>query len=228
MKEQKSGSKHSLRKIDRQEHIYSTLFNRIVSGMYNDDVRLKETELAEEFGVTRSFVRDIFRQLEQDGLINIIKNFGARALLFTADEVEDIFEVRKVLEQLAIDLSISTLSLQRLIEFRSAFQKAYDEDDIETLIEIDTRFHTYLAEASGRKRLILMLKQLNRLLKHFRTITMTNDAVIKDSTQYHYDIINAIMVRDVVTAKDLLRQHLEHGKISVLKALAELDRMEIK
>ena len=88
---------------DNPRRMYRTVFDRIVHGRYGPDTWLREGALANEFGLSRTPVREALRQLEQDGLLEIIPNRGARVFGFTADELEQLYEIRLSLELLALE-----------------------------------------------------------------------------------------------------------------------------
>ena len=86
--------------------IYNTLFERIISGEYKTETILKEEELAKEFKVSRTPVRDALKLLEFDGLIKIQPKKGNLVLGFSIDDAEEIYDIRKALEVLALKKAI--------------------------------------------------------------------------------------------------------------------------
>ena len=82
-------------KIMAMIDIYSILFDKIIAGDYPVNTRLKEEDLSAEFKTSRTPVRAVLQQLEQDGLVQISPNKGAKVLPFSADEIEEIYEIRK-------------------------------------------------------------------------------------------------------------------------------------
>ena len=101
------------------DEIYSTLFDRIITGEYPAGTKLKQEDIATEFNISRSPVRTVLQQLDQDGLVQLSPNKGARVLPFTADEIEEIYEIRKSLELLCLDISAPILSLHKLLALRT-------------------------------------------------------------------------------------------------------------
>ncbi len=199
--------------------IYATLFYRILQGKYPQNTWLKEELLAEEFNISRTPVREILRQLEQDRLIEILPKRGARVFSFTADDIEEIFEIRKSLELLALDISAPSLSINGLMEISTMIEEYAQLYDYQKHTEIDEKFHKYFIEASGKRRLIAMLHQLYRLIQHLRELGFKDKEIIKTATKEHLEIINALCLRDVVGAKELLEKHLQNSKTRLISKL---------
>ena len=97
------------------EEIYTALFDRIINNKFPANSWLKEDKLAEDYDVSRTPVREVLRILEQDGLVQIIPNRGARVFGFTIDDLEDIFEIRRVLESLAMEHAVPSLDRKSVV-----------------------------------------------------------------------------------------------------------------
>jgi len=196
--------------------IYSTLFNRIISGEYPAGTKLNEGTIAQEFKVSRTPVRAILQQLDQDGLIQAIPNKGAKVLPFTADEIEEIYEIRKALELLCLDISAPVVSIQQLMELRKEMIENQKNDDIDVQTELDARLHSIIINATGKKRLIDMLYQLFRLIQSFRGLGFKQNKTKESTIREHLDIIDALSRRDIALSKELMKKHIENSKIIAL------------
>jgi GntR family transcriptional regulator, rspAB operon transcriptional repressor len=205
----------------QRDVVYAKLFERILSGRLKDRMRLVEKEVADEFGISRGPVREVFHELARDGLLEITRNHGAIVYSFTADDVEDLFEVRKVIELLALEYSIANISLQQLTEIRLQIQESLDSADVDRLTDIDEELHGCIANASARRRIIFTLDQLTRLLRPFRILTLRNPEIVRRQQQDHFELIDKLMVRDLEASKEVLKAHIEFGKISVLSFLVK-------
>lgn len=201
--------------------VYATLFDRIVSGELEAGARLKEIALSEEFGISRTPVRDALRQLANDGLAEIVPAQGARVVGFSADDVEDVYDIRMALELLALDLGGEALRLQPLTALREEIQRADKENDLQAHIEIDARLHRYVVESTGRRYLLHVYDEMGRLMQRFRHLGFRDDAVLKRATTEHAELIDALLVRDIAAARRILEAHIRNSKLS---ALAQLHR----
>jgi len=199
--------------------MYSTLFDRIIQAQYPADTWLKEENLSEEFKVSRTPVRETLRQLEQDGLIELLPKRGARVFSFTADDIEEIFEIRKSLEPLALEIAAPSLSIHNLMEIRNMITNTKDVYDFKKHTEMDERFHKYFIEASRKRRLISMLHQLYRIIQHFRELGFRDESIIKIATEEHLTIIDALCIRNIEKGKELLITHLQNSKVRLISKL---------
>ena len=201
------------------KEIYDVLFDRIIQGEYAPDARLKEDALAEEFSVSRTPVREVLRLLEKDGLVDILPKRGARIFTFTADDLEDIYEIRKPLEVLALRISGPSLSIHRLMELRKKVVSCGASADCTLHKDIDTELHGYLVETSKRRRLISTLNQLFRLIQHFRELGFRIPAIREVTIEEHLELIDALCVRDMAAAEEILGRHIENTKIRILSVI---------
>jgi len=182
--------------------VYSILFNKIISGELPEGTRLKEESIATEYNVSRTPVRAVLQQLEQDGLIQIEPNKGARVLPFSADEIEEIYEIRKALELVCLDIAGASLSMHRLLELKKEILNLGSNNDVNYLTMLDYRLHSFIITSTGKKRLIDMLEQLSRLIQSFRGLGFTKKESTESAIREHLEIINALTKRDLFKAKD--------------------------
>jgi len=201
-----------LKTTPHMPHIYAVLFDRIVSGDYPPNARLKEEELAQQFNVSRTPIRVTLRQLEQDGLVEILPKRGARVVGFSVDDVEEVYDIRKSLEIQALKTSASHLNIQGLLEIRAKLQEVSRIDDEKVHEEIDARVHNYIIQASGKRRLISILNQMFRLIQRFRELGFEDPALRVSAYEAHLALIDAICLRDVNKAAEILADHIEQSK----------------
>jgi len=197
-----------------KERIYTSLFNRIFDGNYGDNTRLKEEDLAREFGVSRTPIREVLQQLDQDGMVRLLPNRGATVKALTPDDVEELYEIRKKLEVLALEFGVSTMNLQTLSDIRARFESIGQSSNPEEIADIDEAMHSHIITSSGKPRLIKMLEQVMRLMQRFLYIGFadTSGNERRLATQEHLDLIEALMLRDRVKAARLLESHVERSK----------------
>jgi DNA-binding GntR family transcriptional regulator len=201
--------------------IYTVLFDRIIQNAYPEETWLREDLLAREFNVSRSPVRSVLRNLEQDHLIEILPKRGARVFPFTADDLEDIYELRQALEQLALKRAANSLSIQKLLELKSQIIALREVADPAAHAAVDSILHSYLIRSSGRRRLILMLDQLYRLTQTFRELSLGSGESQTATVTEHLELVDALCIRDIDKALIILDKHIENSKIRVLTRLID-------
>ncbi len=201
--------------------IYTVLFDRIIRNHYPEDTWLREDTLAREFAVSRSPVRSVLRNLEQDNLIELLPKRGARILPFTADDLEDIYELRESLEILALRRAAQTLSIQQLLSIKSRILELRTCRDYLRHAAVDAELHGYLIRSSGRRRLGTMLNQLYRLTQTFRELCLHEQADQETTISEHLNFIDALCIRNIDHAMELLTLHIRNSKIRSLTKIIE-------
>jgi len=199
--------------------IYETLFNKIIHGEYDVNARLREEELADAFNVSRTPVREALRDLEKDGLIEMLSNRETRVVGLSIDDVEEMYQIRKSLETLALHFSIQNLSIKGLQEIRREMDRLSASDDHLEHEKLDARLHDFIMEASKKKRLLAILKQLFRLMQQFRQLGFQNEGLRRQALQDHYELIDALVFRDLAKAEDLLEKHIERSKVNAIASI---------
>ena len=200
-------------------HIYAVLFDRIVSGEYPPNRRLKEEELAAQFNVSRTPIRVTLRQLAQDGLVEILPSRGTRVVGFTVDDVEEVYDIRKSLEIQALKTSVPHLNIHGLVEIRTRLKEISRISDQKVHEEVDAQIHNYFIQASGKRRLISILDQMFRLIQRFRELGFEDGDVRKTAYEAHLALIDAICMRDVRKAVEILADHIEQSKLNAVSLI---------
>jgi DNA-binding GntR family transcriptional regulator len=210
-----------MKTFTKSNAIYETLFNKIIHGEYPNNARLREKELAVLHKVSRTPVREALRDLEKDGLIEMLPNRDTRVVGLTVDDVEEIFHIRKVLEILALRFAIHNLSLEGLQVIRAEVNRISESEDALEHERVDAKLHDYLIDASNKKRLIAILKQLFRLIQRFRQLGFKDRNVRAQATQDHLELIDALVFRDRETAERMLEKHIERSKMDAIASIMQ-------
>lgn len=221
-------------KSNSKEDIYRVLFKRTIEGTYPKGLRLKEAELATEFGVSRTPIREVLQLLVQDGLIDIIPNRGATVTSLTPDDIEEIYEIRKALELLALNFSISHMNLEDLKGLRGRIledsrRENSEDDPDEWLLKVaagDQELHRFIVLSSGKRRIIDMVNKLLHIIQHIRYIGFGNTVLSKRVTREHLGIIDALMLRDLNESRRLLADHLTKSKQAAIQVIFNTGNIE--
>jgi DNA-binding GntR family transcriptional regulator len=208
-----------MKTANKSSGIYEILFNKIIHGEYAPNARLREEELADAYQVSRTPVREVLRDLEKDGLIEVLPSRETRVLGLSADDVEEVYEIRKALEILALRSSIQNLSIKGLQEIRSEVSRIAGSDDYMEHERVDARLHSFILEASNKKRLLAILRQMIRLLRRFRQLGFKNESMRAQATHDHLELIDALMFRDLAKAEEILQRHIERIKLNAIETI---------
>ena len=200
-------------KYSLRGRVFHKIREDILSGKYKDHEELKEVAIGNELGVSRTPVREAFRQLELEGLIQIIPNRGAYVTGIKAKDVKDIYMIRSKLEGLCARWAtehITQEQLEELDEIILLSEYHMDKGHSDQLTELDGRFHQILYEASQSRILDHVLSDFHKYVQLARrTSVKTEERAIK-SIGEHNEILNAIKAKDAEKAGNLATIHIMH------------------
>lgn len=144
--------------------VFNTLRQAILRGELKPGERLMEVQLANKLGVSRTPIREAIRKLELEGLVLMIPRKGAEVADITEKSLMDVLEVRKALEELAVQLCCDKITGKEIEELHRAaddFRRILKtSDDVTEIAEADVRFHDIIYLATGNQKLIQILNNL--------------------------------------------------------------------
>ncbi len=201
-------------KYSLRGRIFQKLREDIISGKYKQGEELREVAIGEEYGVSRTPVREAFRQLELEGLVRVIPNKGTYVEGISAKDVMDIYEIRSRLEGLCARWATKNITHAQLDDmdeavYMSDFQAHRAHFDKVT--ELDSQFHQLMYEASGSKRLEHILKDLHQYVFNVRLMSISAHQRGQTSNEEHAAILNAIKNKDSDLAEELARTHIQNA-----------------
>ncbi len=218
---QKQGVKQEVTdKYSLRGRVFQRLRDDILSGRYQENEELKEIAIGEELGVSRTPVREAFRQLELEGLIRIIPNKGAYVTGITIKDVEDIYRMRSLLEGLCAEWATQHITKEQLEEmeenvYLSEFHA--EKGHFDQMAELDNRFHEIMYEASDSKMLEHLLKDFHQYVLRVRQKTLANNVRSKASNKEHRMIMEAIKSGDAALARQLAHEHIVNAYNNMVK-----------
>lgn len=203
-----------------RELVFEALHEAIVSGVLAPGERLMEVQLAEELGVSRTPVREAIRKLELSGFVVMIPRRGAYVADISLKEVAEVFEIRGALEALAASLATERASdeeIEQMERLLVELGKSVEAQDVDALVDLDTRFHDALYKASRNERLGQILSTLREQIQRFRGKTLANPARMVVALEEHRALVEAIASRDSELAAQRAIQHIESAENSLMQ-----------
>lgn len=194
----------------------------IMNGSLQPRERLMEIQLAEELGVSRTPVREALRKLELEGFIVMVPRKGAYVSDLSMKDIADVFEIRAALEGLAAALAAERITedeleaMERLLVEKG---EAIQQDNIDKLVEVDTKFHEAMYKASRNERLSSIISNLREQIQRFRLTSLSVPGRKKESLEEHRNIVEAIQARDVQLARQLAQEHIENAENVLIDSL---------
>lgn len=198
------------------EQAYQRLIEAIASGELPPGTRLRETDLSERLGLSRTPVREALRALEADGLVQHQPRQGAMVRQLDHAEVMELYEMRAVLEGTAARLAARMASEIELQALR-ALNADFAAGDARTAAELNRQFHNTLIGASRNRFLLHAVEGLRKTMLILGPTTMSIESRIQEAVAEHAEVIGALQERDGPRAEHLMRSHIEAAQLSRLK-----------
>lgn len=208
-----------------RSRVFHKLREDILNGKYNENDELKEIAIGQELGVSRTPVREAFRQLELEGLIQIIPNKGAYVTGITPKDVKDIYMIRSSLEGMAARLATEHITEEQLEEMEENVYLASfhaSKGHMEQMAELDNRFHQILYEACDSKMLQNLLQDFHQYVIRIRKKTLSTNRGMK-SNEEHTKIMEAIKSKDAELAEKLANQHIVNAYENIKKSMGDIE-----
>ena len=200
------------------EQIIDAIRNAIVEGRFRPGDKIPEAELAEQLGVSRTPVREAFKLLEQQGLIEIRSKHGTYVASMNRAEAEDGLHVRAALEVLAVRQALDRLSPQEWDELCGRYEamlqdawRASDTADAVAGIEFDIAWHTLLVESAGNQALLRTwsMAGLSNLIWSFEfELYPLDDVAFKSWVLRHVEFLDVLRGRDPDACEEAVRSHI--------------------
>lgn len=188
--------------------VVDILREAILSGELSGGTQLKQEELALQFGVSMSVLREALKTLEGEGFVRFYPNRGAMVTELSAAEAQEIFDIRLFLELGAIELTIPHLTADDVSEAGEILQTLDAEPHSGRWSELNWQFHEVLYRASNRPRLLSLIQNMHNNVERYMRLYLSAMKYQEESQDQHRAILHACAQRDVRAAQRLLREHI--------------------
>lgn len=227
----------SIERVPVVQQVVNNIQEYILSGAVAVGEKLPtEKELCKELSVGRSTLREAFRILQANNLVEIKPGRGAFVAntkkpdpndivdWFAQNEVElkDCLEVRMAIEPLSIKLAIARCSdadIAQLEKTHAQFVNAVEKRDVAAIAKFDERFHNMIVEKSYNKVLISINKKVSEYIQAFRSKTFQIEQNALHAIEPHANIMKAIEERDIEAGELYMRKHLQRVSEDMTKML---------
>lgn len=195
--------------IPQGQGAYRRLLDEIRNGTLAPGARLRETDLADRLGISRTPVREAIRQLETDGLVIHLPRQGATIRSLDHAEVVELYEMRAVLEGTAARLAARAASDIELAEL-SALNAELDRAPVgDAARELNRVFHRTLIDAARNRFLIKSMSALQKTLLILGPTTLGDPDRARRAVTEHAAVLAALQTRDGAGAEAAMRNHVE-------------------
>jgi DNA-binding GntR family transcriptional regulator len=183
----------------------------ILDGRLEPRRRLKEEELARELGISRTPVREALLVLQAEGLLDSAPNRGATVRAYEADDLDDLYQLRALLEGFAARRAATRISAEdvsRLRESCERFVALRAAEDLGELVQENLAFHTIVLEAAASRRLTEMVRQVVQLPLVYRSFYWYSPEQKQISEHYHRQLTAALAAGDAERAELVMKEHV--------------------
>jgi DNA-binding GntR family transcriptional regulator len=206
------------------ESAYATLRNEILNGTRSMGERLREEEVAAAIGISRTPVREAFRRLAAEGLIEYEPNRGVKIASWSPRDVDEIFHIRELLEPYACRLVASRgeVDLETLDELATEmeYEASRERPDLGRVSDLNNVFHSQIVLAAGNQRLVSIHRSVVHVPLVMSTFWQYTVKELSASMSQHRDIVASLKSHDPDWAEAAMRAHLLAG-LAVARRQAE-------
>ena len=229
------GENNRLPRLDRSNisaQVYGILRERIFSRQFAPGERLNLPEIEEQMDISRTPLKNALGRLSIEGLVEIIPRSGTFVTNPTREDIEEVFDVRQVLEEYAIKLAaerITPSALQQLCELAQEMRQLLDTPDKSQIYprytRLDYAFHHLIVKCAESKQLAKLWEQVNAHVQMARIRYRSVDGEIDLSMSQHLEICELFGVRDSDALQQLVGYHISRAKQALLNDLDDLSNL---
>ena len=205
------------------DRAYQELRAAILCGQHAPGQRLGETELAEAMSISRTPIRDALRRLEVEGLVEVLPHRGARVTEWNRTDLEEIYDLRMMLEAFAAHRAASRVQvkdldrMEELCALMEAVARPGRRQNLDRLAELNDEFHGMVRAAAASTRLVTMLRAVVQLPLVLRTFHRYSPADLARSCAHHRELLDALRAGDGAWARSVMRSHVLAAKTVLLR-----------
>ncbi len=197
-----------------REKILETIRDSIISGSLRPGEKVAEPELAERFGISRTPIREAFRQLESEGYLQVVPRKGAVVAAFSQRDVEEFYAIKSILEGYAARRACEKLTpreIEKLQAINDRLRTLAEEGDVKHFFKVHNSFHDLFVKAADNDKLAEMLAALVGRFQRLRIASLSVPGRMEFSVTEHQKIIDAFKNKDAALAESLVRGNAEYG-----------------
>jgi DNA-binding GntR family transcriptional regulator len=195
----------------------------ILEGRLRPGDRLKEDMIAKELEVSRTPVREAIATLQAEGLLEAQQHRGAQVRSYTPGELEEIYDLRSILEGYGARRAATRITQRDLARLRASVERMekLQPKDLEHLVQQNGIFHDTILQAADSQRLVTMVTQTRALPLIYQSYAWYTPAQLSLSLEYHRRVLSALERHDAEQAEYDMRHHLFNAREALTTAYAE-------
>lgn len=205
-----------------REAVFNTLRNAILEEKLKPGEHLKERDIAQQLGVSRTPVREAIRKLELEKLVTHIPRKGVIVTSFSSQEVLEIFYIRSALEGLICRLAaekIRSRDLNRIESILQQMELEFQKGNLKKVNTLHGRFHEIIYQAAESPRLHNMINTLSDYINKFAEVAYQVPGRIQEAIKEHHAIAEALRNKDLMKAEQEAMRHVDSSRKAYLSKI---------
>lgn len=197
---------------------YESIKRLIQSDEFSPGSSIREQVVAQKLGISRTPIREALRQLAAEGWVQIFPNRGAVVVALTDQDIEEIFQLRTLIEPELAALAAVRATPEEIDELEGTLARldqAVNESNLAQLVALNEVFHTQIFEMGRSKTLRVALNITSRRVLSSRTFSKYSREELNRSHSHHAELVSAIRRRDADWARSIMRTHLAAARAIV-------------
>lgn len=206
--------------------VFNTLREAILKGELKPGERLMELQLASKLGVSRTPIREAIRMLELEGLAVTVPRKGAEVAKMTEKDMEDVLQIRKALDELAVGLACDNIQESDLEELQNAlknFEASTRGHDVKKIAQADVEFHDAIYQLANNPKLVNMLNNLREQMYRYRVEYLKNEDMYPTLIREHEEIFECLKKKDREGVVRIMGSHVVNQEVRVKNIIREQD-----
>lgn len=207
-------SKINLQYDSLTDSIAEVMRERILKGEYKIGEKIKETHVADELRVSRTPIRKALKQLEEEGLIEYVPNRGCFAKGFTKRDIEDIYAIRKALEELTTEWAVSNITDDDIANMKAKcdkMQSYVDTGDSAHVLSVNKEFHEIIYRATGSRFMSQVLRSYKEYIEQTTKPIFYEPKFLQQIVDEHRAIVDGFEHRDKDEAVEAMSRHMTNS-----------------
>lgn len=201
---------------------YEVIKESILTLKVNPGAQLHVDELAEQLNISRTPIREALLRLERDGLLRIVPRVGFFVTEITKRDLEELFELRELLESHAVRKAALALTDDELVRLQRLYEEnaaATERGDLDGFLQTEIDLHSFLIEHAQNYWLIKMMDSVQDLVYRERMLSLRSIENVHASVEEHRRVLEALLQRDAELASRRMAEHIRAVKERLLQFL---------
>ena len=202
--------------------VYEAIKDKILRMELKGGEPLVEEDLAREFDVSRTPIRDALKRLEHDGFVTIIPYRGSVVREITEGDIVEIYTIRQALESICVKNAVPIISEANIRQMEDDWKKSIEEfecQDYHKSADAGNQIHHMLICVGGSRRILQIINNLREQTQQLSIMASSLPGRMEKSNKEHKAIINAVKERDAQKASKLMEEHIYSTQQDMLSAL---------